>query len=90
MVDLEIIEKFNELKINVNKVKECDCMLPSDVGSIELLIQWIVYFVNPTLEDIEALVTSYKVELDEPQKEAIYPQIIDFILFVKKKFLVCV
>ena len=36
------------------------------------------------------VVTSYKVELDEPQKEAIYPQIIDFILFVKKKFLVCV
>ena len=90
MVDFEIIEKFNELKINVSKVKECDCMLPSDIGSIELLIQWIVYFVNPTFEDIDTLVTSYKVELDEPQKEAIYPQIIDFILFVKKKFLVCV
>ena len=90
MVDFEIIEKFNELKINVSKVKECDCMLPSDIGSIELLIQWIVYFVNPTFEDINTLVNSYKVELDEPQKEAIYPQIIDFILFVKKKFLVCV
>ena len=90
MVDFEIIEKFNELKINVSKVKECDCMLPSDIGSIELLIQWIVYFVNPTFEDIDTLVTSYKVELDEPQKEAIYPQIIDFILYVKKKFLVCV
>ena len=86
-VDEEIITRFNELKTTVNSIRNFDLVLPSDIGSIEMLIQFIAYFINPLPQDLDNLCAQYGIFLSEPEKKAIYPLIIRFIIFVKNHYL---
>ena len=86
-MDLEIIDRFHELKTKVNEVKNFDSMLPSDNFSIEMLIQWIAYFITPSFDSLDDMTHSYGISLTAEERSVIYPQIIEFILFIKKKFL---
>ena len=44
-VDEEIITRFNELKTTVNSIRNFDLVLPSNMSRIEMLIQFIAYFI---------------------------------------------
>ena len=86
-IDEEILTKFHELKNIVNDIHNLDEVFPSDLSSIELLIPMIAYYINPTDEDLDALTYSYSIVLPLEAKKTIYPLIIEFVLFVKKKYL---
>jgi hypothetical protein len=85
-MDDETFVKFIALKKKVNEVKDFESMFPSDTGSIHMLINWVAYFIHPTWDDLDILTGQYGIELNDKEKKAIYPQIIEFILFVKEKF----
>lgn len=85
-MDGETEVRFHALRRKANEIRDFDSLFPSDTGSIHLLINWIAYFINPTWGDLDCMTATYGIHLNDDEKQAIYPSIIDFILFVKQKF----
>ena len=85
-MDCETELRFLDLRKRVNEIRDFDSMFPSDTSSIHLLINWIAYFINPTWDDLDSMTFTYGIHLNDDEKKAIYPSIIEFIFFVREKF----
>ena len=86
MIDGEVVEKYNALLQTVKSVRDFTSLLPENMLHDSLLLNFILYFVEPTFESLDGLTAMNGIKLNSDEREAIYPHIIDFIIFMKKKF----
>ena len=88
VIDNEITEKYEHLKNACDAVKigMFGKLFPPDLESDAYLLEFIIYFINPTYNDLDCLCDTYGVELSQIEKDLIYPVVIQFILFLKKRF----
>ena len=87
MIDGEVVEKYNKLLKTVNSVRDFTSLLPENMLHDSLLLNFILYFVEPTFESLDGLTAMNGIKLSSDERDAIYPHIIDFIVFIKSKFL---
>ena len=87
MIDGEVVDKYNALLKTVNSVRDFTPLLPENMLHDSLLLNFILYFVEPTFESLDGLTAMNGIKLNTSEREVIYPHIIDFIIFIKKKFL---
>ena len=86
MLDNEVIEKYNSLVKTVNSVKDFSAILPADLLNDTILLNFVLYFVEPSFQGIDTLTSMNGISLSSDEKQAIYPLVIDFIILVKNKF----
>ena len=88
MIDAEIEQHYNQLLKKVNSVKDFSSMLPDDALNDSILLNFILYFVEPSFQGLELCTTMNGIFLTDDEKEEIYPPIIDFIVLLKDKFMI--
>ena len=88
MIDAEVEQHYNQLLKKVNSVKDFSSMLPDDALNDSILLNFILYFVEPSFQGLELCTTMNGIFLTDDEKEAIYPPIIDFIDLLKDKFMI--
>ena len=85
MIDAEILHKYDNLLKQVNSVRDFSSILPSDLLQNDMLLQFVLYFVEPTVASLEGLVSMHGVLLTDDEKDSIFPQVIEFLVYLKSK-----
>ena len=86
MIDDEVKLHYDSLVKTVNSVKDFSAILPADLLQNDMLLQFVLYFVEPSFQGIDTLTSMNGISLSSDEKQAIYPLVIDFIILVKNKF----
>ena len=87
MIDTEVHTKYNALLKKVNSVRDFSSMLPEDMLTNSMFLNFLLYFVEPTSISLDGLTAMNGIFLTEDERKVLYPPIIDFIILVKNKFL---
>ena len=53
MIDNEVIEKYDSLVKTVNVVKDFSAILPADLLNDTILLNFVLYFVEPSFQGID-------------------------------------
>ena len=85
MIDDEVVSKYDSLVKTVNSIRDFSTILPSDLLQNDMLLQFVLYFVEPTVASLEGLVSMHGVLLTDDEKDSIFPQVIEFLVYLKSK-----
>ena len=53
--------------------------------AIGAMRSFVLYFVEPTVASLEGLVSMHGVLLTDDEKDSIFPQVIEFLVYLKSK-----
>ena len=86
MIDDEVKLHYDSLVKTVNSVKDFSSVLPENLLSDTILLNFVLYFVEPSFQGIDTLTSMNGISPSEQEKQNIYPHVISFIVYLKEKF----